>query len=276
MRQSRSRRAIARRRSRLASRSAMAWRLSWVLRPLASASSTLARPSLKYTDSGMSDRCSGSTRARSRSISWPWRRSLRLRGSSWPLCVLGVGVDRDGEVVEPDLAAAVDAGEGVADLHLAVADRLHLGAAQHEAGLDRVEDLVVPTRLAVRRHDLGAGLSHGGGHATGTLPPVLHLTRAAWSQMVGHAYDGLPDEACGLLAGPPGTDRATVVLPVPQRGRRRAGCTRSTRKDHLRDRPRRRGRGLEINGVVHSHTHTDAYPSPTDVAAGARPDAGTT
>ena len=28
--------------------------------------------------------------------------------------------------------------------------------------------------------------------------------------------------------------------------------------------PRRRG--LEIIGVFHSHTHTDAYPSPTDVA----------
>ena len=25
-------------------------------------------------------------------------------------------------------------------------------------------------------------------------------------------------------------------------------------------------RGLEINGVMHSHTHTDAYPSPTDLA----------
>ena len=28
-----------------------------------------------------------------------------------------------------------------------------------------------------------------------------------------HAYDGLPDEACGLLAGPPGTDRATAFYP---------------------------------------------------------------
>ena len=41
--------------------------------------------------------------------------------------------------VEPDLAA-VDAGEGVGDLHLGLAQRLHLAAAQHDAGLDRVED----------------------------------------------------------------------------------------------------------------------------------------
>ena len=37
-------------------------------------------------------------------------------------------------------------------------------------------------------------------------------------------------------------------------------------KDHLRADRDAEGRGLEINGVMHSHTHTDAYPSPTDVA----------
>ena len=32
--------------------------------------------------------------------------------------------------------------------------------------------------------------------------------------MVGHCYDGLPLEACGLLAGPPGHDKATVCYPT--------------------------------------------------------------
>ena len=83
--------------------------------------------------------------------------------------------------------------------------------------------------------------------------------------MLGHAYDGLPDEACGLIAGPPGTDRATVFYPC----RNAAASSRVYTidpQDHLRaDRDAER-RGLEINGVVHSHTHTVAYPSPTDVA----------
>jgi proteasome lid subunit RPN8/RPN11 len=83
--------------------------------------------------------------------------------------------------------------------------------------------------------------------------------------MVGQAYDGLPDEACGLLAGPPGTDRVTRFYPC----RNAAASSRVYTidpKDHLRaDRDAER-RGLEINGVMHSHTHTDAYPSPTDVA----------
>src|SRR5690606_27778378 len=144
---------------------------------------------------------------------------------------LGVGVHGDRQVVEPPLASVVDAGEGVADLHLAVPDRLHLGAAQDDAGLERVEDLVVAAGLAVggdhpvAGRSLGrallAGSSHGVGQATGAgtgrptgmVPAVLHLTRRTWAEMIGHAYDGLPDEACGLLAGPPGTGRCEVFYP---------------------------------------------------------------
>jgi proteasome lid subunit RPN8/RPN11 len=35
--------------------------------------------------------------------------------------------------------------------------------------------------------------------------------------------------------------------------------------DHLQADRDAEERGLEIAGVYHSHTHTDAYPSPTDV-----------
>lgn len=83
--------------------------------------------------------------------------------------------------------------------------------------------------------------------------------------MVGHAYDGLPDEACGLFAGPPGTGKVTAFYPC----RNTAASSRVYTidpKEHLRADRDAEGRGLEINGVMHSHTHTDAYPSPTDVA----------
>jgi [CysO sulfur-carrier protein]-S-L-cysteine hydrolase len=94
---------------------------------------------------------------------------------------------------------------------------------------------------------------------------VLQLTRALWLEMIGHAYDGLPDEACGLLAGEPATERASRFYPC----RNAAGSSRVYTldpKDHLRaDRDAER-HGLEIIGVMHSHTHTEAYPSPTDVA----------
>lgn len=93
---------------------------------------------------------------------------------------------------------------------------------------------------------------------------MLELTRTTWAKMLGHAYDCLPDEACGLLAGPPGADRCTVFYPC----RNAAGSARVYTvdpTDHLRADRDAEARGLEIIGVMHSHTHTDAYPSPTDV-----------
>jgi len=94
---------------------------------------------------------------------------------------------------------------------------------------------------------------------------VLRLTEDVWRQMVGHAYDGLPDEACGLLAAVPGTDLADRFYPCRNAAASSRVYTVDPR-DHLRaDRDAEAG-GREIVGVMHSHTHTEAYPSPTDVA----------
>ena len=97
------------------------------------------------------------------------------------------------------------------------------------------------------------------------LAAVLQLTRTTWAQMVAHAYDGLPDEACGLLAGPPGADRCTVFYPCRNAAESAKVYTIDPR-DHLRADRDAEQRGLELIGVMHSHTHTDAYPSPTDLA----------
>jgi proteasome lid subunit RPN8/RPN11 len=94
---------------------------------------------------------------------------------------------------------------------------------------------------------------------------VLHLTAATYGQMIAIAYDGLPNEACGLLAGRP--SRGTVEAFYPCRN-----VADSSRvytidpNDHLRADRDAETRGLEVIGVMHSHTHTEAYPSPTDVA----------
>src|SRR5687768_11187670 len=47
-----------------------------------------------------------------------------------------------------------------------------------------------------------------------TVPVVLRLSATAYAQMIGHCYDGLPLEACGLLAGPPGSDDGAVCFPT--------------------------------------------------------------
>jgi proteasome lid subunit RPN8/RPN11 len=101
---------------------------------------------------------------------------------------------------------------------------------------------------------------------------VLTLSRDVWLQMLGHAYDGLPDEACGLLGGR--RDRAHVFVPCANADR--SSRTFSLGPDCWEAADRRIGdAGLDLVAVVHSHTHTEAYPSPTDVDEAANPLLGT-
>ncbi len=94
---------------------------------------------------------------------------------------------------------------------------------------------------------------------------MLRLPRLAYQQIIGHAYDGLPLEACGLLAGDAPSGRVEVFYPTTNVAASSKLYTVDP-KEHLRADRDAEQRGLEIIGVVHSHTHTDAYPSPTDVA----------
>src|SRR4029453_4674809 len=97
------------------------------------------------------------TRVRPRSLmraaSWAiclrWSRSLGGRGGSGAL-VAGVGVGGDLHV--QDELVAVDHGVGVLERPLALAEGLDLAAPQDQAGLDRLEDLVVVAGTAVGRH----------------------------------------------------------------------------------------------------------------------------
>jgi [CysO sulfur-carrier protein]-S-L-cysteine hydrolase len=93
---------------------------------------------------------------------------------------------------------------------------------------------------------------------------VLTLNEDVWRAVVAHAWDGLPDEACGLLAGDPTTGLTSVFYPCRNAAESSRVYTVDPR-DHLRADRDAEGRGLEILGVMHSHTHTEAWPSPTDV-----------
>lgn len=92
---------------------------------------------------------------------------------------------------------------------------------------------------------------------------MLEMPRSVWDAMAAHALDCLPEEACGLLGG--AGDLATSYLP----GVNAARSSRVFRLD-----PRIWLAADELDGVlavVHSHTHTEAYPSPTDVGEAANP-----
>ena len=95
--------------------------------------------------------------------------------------------------------------------------------------------------------------------------PVLRISRSAHLQMLGHAISGLPNEACGLMGGPWG--QGLVEVFVPTRNADASAKTYSIGPDGFAAADAALGpRGLDVVGVMHSHTHTDPYPSPTDVA----------
>jgi proteasome lid subunit RPN8/RPN11 len=94
---------------------------------------------------------------------------------------------------------------------------------------------------------------------------VLRLTREIYMAMIGHTLTGLPDEACGLLVGLYGGDEATHIFPT-QNAAASALIYEIDPKEMLGVDRAAQKLGADIMGVFHSHTHTDAYPSPTDVA----------
>lgn len=92
--------------------------------------------------------------------------------------------------------------------------------------------------------------------------------------MVAACLDAWPLEACGLIAGPTpdgGPAHAERCYPATNAAASSRVYTVEPR-DLLRADREAEAAGLEILGVWHSHTHTDAYPSPTDV--GQAPDPG--
>ena len=99
---------------------------------------------------------------------------------------------------------------------------------------------------------------------------MLVLPRDLHTAMVAHALRGYPLEACGLLAGDPdGTVRHFYPC---ENAAASAKVYTVAPRDHLRADRDADGSGWQILGVMHSHTHTEAYPSPTDVAQAPDPD----
>lgn len=128
---------------------------------------------------------------------------------------------------------------------------------------------------------------------------VLELPAQIHSQMLAHAEAGLPHEACGLFAaGSNGLGEAggSAVGEAGSSGLGEAGgnslgeaevvrvekffaMTNAAASQQIyqldglemiKVEAQAEDEGLSIIGVMHSHTHTTAYPSPTDVADAAR------
>ena len=101
---------------------------------------------------------------------------------------------------------------------------------------------------------------------------MLKISRHLVDDMVAHARADHPDEACGVIAGPINSDLPTRFVPMLNAARSptfyefdSTDLLRLYRDMDDRD---------EVPVVIyHSHTATEAYPSRTDIALAAEPDA---
>jgi [CysO sulfur-carrier protein]-S-L-cysteine hydrolase len=105
---------------------------------------------------------------------------------------------------------------------------------------------------------------------------VFQVTRDVYAKLVGLALDEYPLEACGLIAGPLAPtggvgDQGRIFYPCHNDAQSARVYTVNP-KDFMRAERDADERNWEINCVVHSHTHSEPYPSPTDVEAAVSPD----
>ena len=94
---------------------------------------------------------------------------------------------------------------------------------------------------------------------------MLELPATMIDEISDLAYSEYPLECCGLIAGPAEGDVVTRFYQCRNAAASAKAYTVDPR-DHLRAERDAEDAGWEIIGVVHSHTHTEPYPSPTDVA----------
>lgn len=97
----------------------------------------------------------------------------------------------------------------------------------------------------------------------------FELDRATWDALVAHAWSDFPYEVCGLL----GVDEDGTLHRFPIRNAERSMTYYvMDGKELLQAMRQIEDRGWRL-AIYHSHTHTEAYPSATDIRLAAYPDA---
>lgn len=101
---------------------------------------------------------------------------------------------------------------------------------------------------------------------------MLTIDRTTYDAIVAHAKRDHPDEACGVVAGPAGSDRPERFLPMVNA----AGSPTFYEFDSqelLSLFKEMDARDEEPVVIYHSHTATEAYPSRTDINLAMEPGA---
>lgn len=101
---------------------------------------------------------------------------------------------------------------------------------------------------------------------------MLTIERALYDKIVAHARADHPDEACGVVAGPAGSDRPTRFIAMTN-AERSPTFYRFDSMEQFRVWREMEDNGEEPVIIYHSHTSTEAYPSRTDIAYASEPNA---
>ena len=101
---------------------------------------------------------------------------------------------------------------------------------------------------------------------------MLTIDSAIVDAIVAHARRDHPDEACGVVAGPAGSDTPTRLIPMVNAARSMTFYEFDS-MEQLRVWREMDDHDEEPVVIYHSHTATEAYPSRTDIAFAGEPGA---
>src|SRR2546430_7655992 len=101
---------------------------------------------------------------------------------------------------------------------------------------------------------------------------MLTISPELRAQIMAHARADHPDEACGVIAGPAGSDRPERFIPMAN-AERSPTFYRFDSLEQLRVWQEMDDRDEEPVVIYHSHTATEAYPSRTDISYASEPHA---
>ncbi|HKE50816.1 MAG TPA: M67 family metallopeptidase [Actinomycetes bacterium] len=101
---------------------------------------------------------------------------------------------------------------------------------------------------------------------------MLKIDRSVYAAIIAHAGSDHPDEACGVVAGPVGSDRPVRLIPMTN-AERSPTFYRFDSIEQLKVWREMDDRDEEPVVIYHSHTSTEAYPSRTDIEYASEPNA---
>ncbi|MGO8957991.1 MAG: Mov34/MPN/PAD-1 family protein [Streptosporangiaceae bacterium] len=101
---------------------------------------------------------------------------------------------------------------------------------------------------------------------------MLTISAELRGKILAHASADHPDEACGVIAGPAGSDRPERFIPMLN-AERSPTFYRFDSMEQLRVWREMEDRDEEPVVIYHSHTATEAYPSRTDISYASEPGA---